>query len=127
MRRILKHIHSRYFFSLFLLTVGILIGSLACNSGALPEPSPIPPPPNLDEITPIAAETSDDESNVDEADNALESEEPAENNEEEATPIAEEEATTPPEPTPTLAPTAVPQTDPPIQSVRCPRQHLHQW
>ncbi len=116
MRRILKHIHSRYFFSLFLLTVGILIGSLACNSGALPEPSPIPPPPNLDEITPIAAETSDDESNVDEADNALESEEPTENNEDEATPLAEEEATTTPEPTPTLAPTAVPQTDPPIQS-----------
>ncbi|MEM7334282.1 MAG: hypothetical protein AAF490_19505 [Chloroflexota bacterium] len=109
--------HTRFYPFFLLLITSVLIGTIACNSGALPEPSPIPPPPNLDEITPIAAEADGEEAAIDQ-DPLPESEDPtAEADEDGATPIAEEEATVTPEPTPTLAPTAVPQTDPPIQSV----------
>lgn len=99
-----------------LLFICLTLFAVSCNSGVISEPSPIPPPPNLDEITPLAPNPEGNEGVLDD-ENVTSDPNEEESGESEATPLADEEPTDTPEPTPTLAATAVPVSEPPIQNV----------
>lgn len=98
-------------FIFLILSTAVTIG---CDVGiGSSEPSPLPPPPNLDELTPaVSNPDTGAEATVDTDMGEGVVEEPTTKSE---TAVAET-PTQDAEPTPTLAPTAVPQTSPPIQT-----------
>lgn len=107
---------------LFLIFALVAVALAACGANILPEePSPIPPPPNLED--PVGEAVDDGNDGNDGEETAVSTPDTAEENDsdstpitedevDEATPIAEEEATNTPEPTPTLVPLPQVETNP---------------